>query len=335
MKKPQLPPPFLSNLFLIFLFIFQASVLMAQKPSIPNAPAIAAPNNTPPTLTYAQQAEFFLGPLDKSQIPTGILYDAVFTASDLDLYSDTGTLPATNSLHFFQAYNEMYNATFQKQGLKTPNELENQIDNFHPDPVYHHPLGIMQYRFSQLRDDAVSANLIRVQDGQYYDVVGRPSSPYTTTTSFLVSPLFVENTKLYSGRHYFYVDSRFVLSNTGLSVNSIQSVSINYNGTVTTQSAGTPMQVDIQASDQEQTLTLTVTLTNGTSYVEPVIIPWFDPNYVPTSCDGGTKITVQGDWFDGGYGTGGYAAEGTAYILCRSKLLRTAASQANRLFRWI
>jgi hypothetical protein len=78
---------------------------------------------------YQQELDRFLQYLDKSQIPTGILYDRVARIAELDTLSDVidnNTNPAikTSSLHFLQGWQELYDATYDQSAMLKPEWLD-------------------------------------------------------------------------------------------------------------------------------------------------------------------------------------------------------------------
>ena len=64
-------------------------------------------------LPYKDYADFRFQPLNKSNIPTGILYDRVMPISQIDEFVYTGATPdTTHSSRLKQAYYELYNANY-------------------------------------------------------------------------------------------------------------------------------------------------------------------------------------------------------------------------------
>jgi hypothetical protein len=130
---------------------------------------------------YSDLAYDILKNIDRSQVPTGILYESVFPLADI--YAYTGVLNSTDTSytgHFLQAYAEIYQSANNNTGMKHYQQLYEDIDNFHPDRKYHHPIGIIDYDFNTIHPDAVNNNLLSVSNNQLFDVTGRPSSPYVS-----------------------------------------------------------------------------------------------------------------------------------------------------------
>ena len=152
-------------------FLLYHSILFAQ---IPNCDA---------PVPYNRQAYDMLKNLDKTQIPTGVLYESVYPWAELEFYDGSATSDTSNTSHFMQAYTEMYNSTFNRTNLKHPSDLMTNIINFHADKTFHHPVGIIDYQFNTIKEDAVSNNLLSVSNNQLFDVSGRTDTPIFIKTS--------------------------------------------------------------------------------------------------------------------------------------------------------
>lgn len=135
----------------------------------------------------------FLQYLDKSQVPTGILYDRVPPIAELDTLSgviNNNTNPAikTSSFHFLQAWQELYNASYNQSSMLKPEWLDALITEKRINNVV--PIGVLNYEFNIFDSSAMNNNLIsQTADTMLHDVAGRPRSPYLTKQIFLASPL--------------------------------------------------------------------------------------------------------------------------------------------------
>ena len=83
------------SLRVMLLFFCSIPSLLAQNRSS------RLPSNIPPN--YLNEADFVLGPLNKSQMSTQTLYDRVFPLADLESFDGSDASPASNSDHFHQA----------------------------------------------------------------------------------------------------------------------------------------------------------------------------------------------------------------------------------------
>lgn len=175
------------------------------------------------TLPWKQHADYQLQNLNKTLIPTGILYDRVFPFANADEY--TG-LPAftnidtTSAGHFTQAYYEMYNSTYNNTSLLAPDSLDNKIKS---DGLNTVPIGILLYKFNSVDTNALQDHLLdTLVNGQFTDVQGRPRSPYFTNTTLIASPLLAEGEVLEAGQQTFYIDPAFFLTNNAGTVQQIR-----------------------------------------------------------------------------------------------------------------
>ena len=290
------------------------------------------PNCNIPTPINTEIADI-ISPLDKSQVPTGILYESVFPWAELTTYDGSENTNTTSTLHFIQAYNKIYHSSFSRSSLIHTSELGTKLINFNTDPDFHHPIGIIDYNFNTINPDAVANNLLSTSNGKIYDVSGRNESPYDAQNVFMAVPLFAEGLdRFYTGAtHTFYLDSDFILSNNGFNLSDYEYIDF---------------QMDGQLLHRESLLDLG-NQQNGRSIKGPIrFFSFFIPFVTVTSfailtiklkkkifgvkisrielkkedlkeltpCNGQTQIFVTGDSFNGGYGSGAYAAKGRGYI---------------------
>ena len=61
-----------------------------------------------------------------------------------------------------------------------------------------------------------------LSNGQFVDVANRPRSPYFSNTAFLASPLIADDEVFEKGDHTFFIDSRFFLHNSNVTVTQIR-----------------------------------------------------------------------------------------------------------------
>jgi hypothetical protein len=81
------------------------------------------PNCNIPTPINTEIADI-ISPLDKSQVPTGIIYESVFPWAELTTYDGSENTNTTSTLHFIQAYNEIYHSSFSRSSLIHTSEKE-------------------------------------------------------------------------------------------------------------------------------------------------------------------------------------------------------------------
>lgn len=123
---------------ILFLFVTVVLINTSQGQNVITAAASVQDSRS----IYQQDLDRFLQYLDKSQIPTGILYDRVPPIAELDTLSgviNNNTNPAikTSSFHFLQAWQELYNASYNQSSMLKPEWLdalitEKRINNVVP-----------------------------------------------------------------------------------------------------------------------------------------------------------------------------------------------------------
>ncbi len=264
-----------------------------------------------------EQAYNILKNVDKSQIPTGVLYDYVFPWADVEYFDGTENADTTNFSHFLQAYSELHNSTINRQSILHPADYEKAIQNFHPDKKYHHPVGIIDYQFNAIKDDAVTNNLFTVSDAQLFDVAGRTESPYLTKSTAIASILMADESGLAEGTHYLHFAPEFVLTNTGFSLADVTEYQVFQDGVLV--SGGIVPGIIT-------TVVPLVILKNATpKVIKIVLITGFiiriykgitktkDETFVATPCAGTDVVEVFGDNFGTGYADA-YSARGVATI---------------------
>ncbi len=214
---------------------------------------------------YQQHADSLFQPLDKTQIPMGILYDRVVHLADLDTLSGlitNNTDPAikTSSFHFLQAWKELYDASYDQNNLMKPKWLNALITEKRDANIV--PIGVVNFLFNVLDSEAVQKNLIYLgADSLLYDVAGRTESPYYTREIFLASPLLEH---IQPGAVTFQFPSNMLLQNNPVTITSLY---IDFGeGQTATLTPGSSVTVQVQQTG-ERTLILTANFSNGSQKV--------------------------------------------------------------------
>ena len=158
------------------------------------AATAAAPAPGPVTTLPAETRSDFtllvdslIANLDKSRIPTGILYDRVASAAGLHTFNQN---MASSASHLFQSYFDLRQASYvsgpfpmERAGLRKAAEAEATGARLQGGNV---PIGVLDYQFATLDTLAEDRGTIRDVNGLYYDGVG---SPYLTNRVTIASPL--------------------------------------------------------------------------------------------------------------------------------------------------
>lgn len=91
---------------ILILLCLQSTFAMAQQ---------TCPSDPP----YCDFAYDMLKNLDKSQVPTGVLYETVFPIADIFNYTGNASNTDTSyTVHFIQAYAEIYKSAVNNNGMK-------------------------------------------------------------------------------------------------------------------------------------------------------------------------------------------------------------------------
>jgi hypothetical protein len=281
---------------------------------------------------YREESAQILQNLDKSQIPTGTLYEEVFPWADIEVYDGTSATDTSTNYHFFQAYSELFYSTYNNYAYTHPSNLEYQIKNFNVNSKFHHPIGIIDFDYNTIKTDAVANGLLTVINNQLFDNPNRTTTPYETKRAFLTSVLQADNfEEFYNGTHYFYFDQNFVLSNRSFYLANYDYVDFLLDGILIQRAFtnGLPsliVPVVFSPLVKESVLTILLHKFNNQEDISRIklkrkVIKNF------TSCDGGFQIEIEGDSFDGGYGVPAYSAKGKGYVFfsnqsCNSQTIK-------------
>lgn len=161
-----------------------------------------------------------VAPLDKSQVPTGMLEEYGLGLLPLDVFGGTLTDSTVADAKIWRGlYASLYTSriygTNPMSPLSTVNTTIKTEMAAAPAAI---PVVMLDYSYARLRPDAVSAGLLRVQSGQLFDVAGRPASPYLQKVCFAAAP-----TKTWSkGQPSLLFKQSLYYSNRGKTISSIK-----------------------------------------------------------------------------------------------------------------
>ena len=173
--------------------------------------------------TVSQQqhlADSLLQALDKSQIPTQILYDRVAALAALDVFNRVYNDPDTSGVHhFLQAYYELHMADYNNDGVDPCRQVlaDNARYYWERGTVL---LGALRYRFNYIDSNAVRNNQLRWDTSapsQLFDVPGRSGSPYLLREVAIAAAL-ADSSK--TGTVNFQLDPASIFTNTGVALSS-------------------------------------------------------------------------------------------------------------------
>ena len=226
-------------------------------------PPLAEPYSCVEALSQTQRDnDQRMASLDKSRIPTGILYDRVAGLAGLELFNisgTTGVLDCSSTNHFLQAYYEMHAANYNNPGTEPCRQLlrDNALVNSNNGTVL---MGALRYRFNYIDSNAVRNNQLYFpggRDGLVIDGVGT-GSPYLLR-DVVVGAALVDT--LQTGSATFKLDPGYIFTNTGV---ALASVSVNFgNGQpIQTFTPGQSMSVRYLSAGLKK-LTFTFTYASG------------------------------------------------------------------------
>lgn len=208
------------RLLFAFVLLLPAQLGWTQKltsqPQIVNPPAsTAAP--LPLDGSYRARLDSLLAALDKTQVPTGILYDRVFPTARLDAFGQTA---ADTSLypHFLQANQELWYAAYRNVGLSASAVIRSRVAQISDGSV---PFGILHYKFNVIDTLAVQNGTLSQpggNNGALYDVAGRFQSPYQLRETLVVAALADE---VKAGSVQFTLPANLTFDNTGTAVSTL------------------------------------------------------------------------------------------------------------------
>lgn len=212
--------------------------------------------NAQSNYTYTQIVDSALFPVSKTQITTGVLYDRVFPIAGLHAFKNTDT---SFFWHFYQAYSELYNATYNKSGLIPVKRIDSISQaSYAINSVI--PIGVLYYDFNVLDTNAVANNLFyRGADSLLHDVIGRTGNPYLLKTITLAAALAKDTLHYGNGSFKFKFDNQLFLKNKAVTITSLYADFGSGNQNIT---SGNVLTVTY-TSGGIKTIKSTVTYSNG------------------------------------------------------------------------
>lgn len=140
---------------------------------------------------YTSQMDFIFQHVNRSAVGTGLLLDYGMRFTDVAKYN--GTLQTGNYLSraVWQAlYASLYSMKFNSNtSLLSPTVVRASIDQAVAADSAVINISLLNITYEKLKDNALSSNLVFVQNNQVYDTPNRPASPYETRTAFAATPL--------------------------------------------------------------------------------------------------------------------------------------------------
>ncbi|WP_443938818.1 hypothetical protein [Pedobacter sp. MW01-1-1] len=195
------------------------------------------------TTTYYGKSKYIFQHLDKTQITTGLMSDYGIEFMPL---ADYDGVSLTNSNYVgIQEWRLLYASVYSSQindiaNLVTLESVNNQINNY---SIVGQPItfAVMHYTYQSMREDALSANLITVNNDQMFDVSGRNQSPYQNKQLFAVAPL---RQAAVTGNNSVIFRPEMFFSNTGKTIGNI-GIDVGESGTFQIVNFNSPFSINL------------------------------------------------------------------------------------------
>ena len=158
-----------------------------------NCWAYAGFAQTPSAARWQQHADSIFQHIDRSPVTTGILANYGFALKDYNQFQGA-TLTASNQLHSLVEWRLLYtamqtsvfNTNANLPALATANQRITQVQQQNSAVI---PIATLLARYNRFRDDAGTAGLVTVSNGQLYDNPNRTRSPYEQRVLAAMCPL--------------------------------------------------------------------------------------------------------------------------------------------------
>lgn len=166
---------------LLGLWLLVATTALAQNA----APTVIAPDS------LRQKLDLVFANLDKTPITSGFLEEYGVPLIPLDIFN--GVLTDSNRVDMTvwrQVYSTLYTARIQGTNpMATLPVVNSALTNAEAANTASIPVTLLYGEYHALRPDAITANLLTVQQAQLFDVPGRTQSPYLLRKLFAPAPL--------------------------------------------------------------------------------------------------------------------------------------------------
>ena len=199
--------------------------------------------------------------LDVNQVGTGILKERGFPVFDMDFYNGQ-TLTNENRVdanNFGWMYLQLMLGNVNTNAtLPDPQVYMNRYNKLYSGSGSI-PITVLNYRYNYIKNDALSQNLVYVNNGKMYDTPNRTSSPYGETTLFAATTL-VENSN--QSNVNFTIPSDLYLTNQSSALQMLE-IDLGDGSGFRTTTLGSNINASY-GSNGLKTLKIKATLANGT-----------------------------------------------------------------------
>lgn len=191
--------------------------------------------------------------LDRSSVPTGLLRDYAIEYEDLDYFSGLSTLDDTNlltSLRYGDFLSTIQSSCINKNDSE---KLGQKFRGLLKEENGTH-LSIALYKYSRIRADALTSNLIKYENGRVYNRAG--INPYQEEVAFAAC---VQNSNIATSSVVIEFSEEFLFSNC-----DIDKIEISYKGRSYEIVHGAKISLNLDQGENK--ITVTVKANGGQSY---------------------------------------------------------------------
>jgi predicted glycosyltransferase involved in capsule biosynthesis len=159
-----------------------------------------------PVLEITQEGEDFdfvvmFSELNPEKIPTGILYDKIFLASDIAKYSGKDSNAVCNYDVWYNIYSDIIKSTVKDVKILSISEIHKIIKQTEKNSVI--PVLIMNIKYNTIKFNAFDNDLLKFENNKLIDASNINKSPYDEKRVFVASvPIidlnYPDNTFLFS-----------------------------------------------------------------------------------------------------------------------------------------
>ena len=170
------------------------------------------------SINTGQKFEDIFENLDKSKIKTGILYDKVIPFVNIYKFDGEDSIGIATLSKWRQIYFEMKKGTLDTLVFQSlENIFRNAQNNYISQNII--PIGIINFKYNQIKEKALEENLLYWQDGKIYDNPLAKSSPYEEKRVFAITTL---KNKIHLDENKFIITDDFYFSNDTIQIDHFE-----------------------------------------------------------------------------------------------------------------
>ncbi len=200
---------------------------------------ISASLPCPNATSYKDKMDCIFSSLNKSQVPTQILYNRVNPIAGLHVFGQNGRRDTSSYNHLVQSEADLYNSSYATNLMPDPtifrdmirkNTLNNSI-----------PIGLLYYDFNVIDTLAIDNNTLQSQNNLISNVSGNTASPFQNRRVLVSAPL-LERVPL--GQATFKIPSDLIWTNINKTISNVQVTGGDGNQSIILTPDGSPMALN-------------------------------------------------------------------------------------------